>query len=77
MSKVFDEHKELRFLGWCANYKVETYFDGVSFDFNNYLVHRNSNVLLKGLNLQYCKCHFCKTFSIFHRRKIYQTKYKK
>ena len=57
MSKVFGEHKELRFLGWFANYKMETDFDGVSFHFNN--VHRNSNILLKELNMQYCKCHFC------------------
>ena len=65
MSKVFGEHKELRFLGWCANNKMETYFDGVSFHFNNYLVHRNSNILLKRLNIQYCKCHFCETFFNF------------
>ena len=44
MSKVFGEHKELRYLGWCANYEMETYFEGVSFHFNNYLVHRNSNI---------------------------------
>ena len=35
MSKVFSEHKQLRFLGWCANCEIKTYFDGVSFDFKN------------------------------------------
>ena len=29
MSRVFGERKELRFLGWCGNYKMESYFDGV------------------------------------------------
>ena len=65
MSRVFGERKELRFLGWCGNYKMESYFDSVSFHFNNYLVYRNSNILLKGLNIQYCKCHFCETFFNF------------
>ena len=32
MSKVFSEHKELRFLGWCANCEMKTYFDGVSIE---------------------------------------------
>ena len=62
MSKVFGEHKELRFLGWCANYKTKTYFDSVSFRFKNYLVHRNSDILLKGLKIKYCNCIFCETF---------------
>ena len=65
MSRAFGERKELRFLGWCGNYKMESYFDGVSFHFNNYLVYRNSNILFKGLNIQYCKCHFCETFFNF------------
>ena len=45
ISKVFGEHKELRFLGWCANYDMKTYSDGIRFCFKNYLVHRNSDVL--------------------------------
>ena len=45
ISKVFGEDKELRFLGWCANYDMKTYSDGVSFCYKNYLVHRNSDVL--------------------------------
>ena len=65
MSRVFGERKELRFLGWCGNYKMKSYFDGVSFHFNNYLVYRHSDILLKGLNIQYCKCHFCETFFNF------------
>ena len=65
MSKVFGEHKELRFLGSCANYEIKTYFDGVSFHFKNYLVHRNSDILLKGLKIKYPKCIFCETFYNF------------
>ena len=65
MSKVFGEHKELRFLGGCANYEMKTYFDGVSFHFKNYLVHRNSDILLKGLKIKYCNCIFCETFFNF------------
>ena len=64
-SKVFGKHKELRFLGSCANYEIKTYFDGVSFHFKNYLVHRNSDILLKGLKIKYCNCHFCETFFNF------------
>ena len=65
MSKVFGEHKELRFLGGCANYEMKTYFDGVSFHFKNYLVHRNSDILIKGLKIKYCNYHFCETFFNF------------
>ena len=44
MSKIFGEHKELRFLGWCANYTMEIDSAGVVFTFTNYLMHRNSDV---------------------------------
>ena len=43
MSKIFGEHKELRFLGWCANYTMEIDSAGVVFAFTNYLMHRNSD----------------------------------
>ena len=62
MSKVFGEHKGLRFLSWCANYEIKTYFDGVSFHFKNDFVHRNSDILIKGLKIKYCNCHFYETF---------------
>ena len=62
---IFGKHKELRCLGWCANYVMETYSDGVAFHFKNYLVHRNSSILLKGLNIKYCNWHFCETFLNF------------
>ena len=44
MSKILGEHKELRFLGWCANYTMEIDSAGVVFAFTNYLMHRNSEV---------------------------------
>ena len=62
MSEIFGKHKELRFLSWCANYVMEAHSDGVAFHFKNYLVDRNSSILLKELNIKYCNCHFCKTF---------------
>ena len=46
MSEIFGENKELRFLGWCANYVMETNSDSVVFRFRNYLVHRNLCILL-------------------------------
>lgn len=46
MSEIFGENKELRFLGWCANYVMETNSDSVIFRFRNYLVHRNLCILL-------------------------------
>ena len=66
VSQIFGKHKELRFLGWCTNYDMQTPFDGVKFKFENYLVQRNSNVLLKGLNNGFCKYHFCETFLNFY-----------
>ena len=65
MSEIFGKHKELTFLGWCANYVMETYSDGVAFHFKNYLVHRNSSILLKGLNIKYFNCHICENFFNF------------
>ena len=35
MSKFFGEHKELRFLGWCANYTMEIGSAGAVFAFSN------------------------------------------
>ena len=45
---------------------MQTPFDGVKFKFENYLVQRNSNVLLKGLNIGFCKCNFWETFFKFY-----------
>ena len=65
MSEIFGEHRESRFLGWCANYDMKTYSDGARFYFKNYLVHRNSNNLLKELSIKYWNFHFCQTFFNF------------
>ena len=65
MSEIFGEHRELRFLGWRANYNMETYSDGVRFYFKNYLEYRNPNNFLKGLSINYYNCHFCETFFSF------------
>ena len=65
MSEIFGEHRELRFLGCCANYNMETYSDGVRFYFKNYLEYRNPNNFLKGLSINYYNCHFCETFFSF------------
>lgn len=46
MSEIFGENKELTFLGWCANYVMETNSDSVVFRFRNYIVHRNLSILL-------------------------------
>ena len=45
MSEIFGENKELTFLGWCANYVMETNSDSVVFRFRNYIVHRNLSIL--------------------------------
>ena len=65
MNKIFGEHRELRYLGLCANYDMKTYSDGVSFCFKNYLVHINSNIILKGLKIKYWNCHFCESYFNF------------
>lgn len=65
MNKIFGEHRELRYLGLCANYDMKTYSDGVSFCFKNYLVHINSNIILKGLKIKYWNCHFCEAYFNF------------
>ena len=65
MSEIFGTRRELRFLGWCASYDMKTYSDGVSFYLQNYLLHRNSNNLLKGLSIKYSNFHFYETFFNF------------
>ena len=40
MSKIFGEHKELRFLGWCANYTMEIDSAGIIFTWHYFYIYK-------------------------------------
>ena len=63
--KVFQRHKELQNLGWCANFNVHVVDEIVMFEFKNKAAKRND---INGI-FSICNCYYCSIFFIFKENK--------
>ena len=61
LKEVFQRHKELHNLGWCANFYVHVVDEIVTFEFKNKAWKRNDINDIFSI----CNCYYCSFFFVF------------